>query len=214
MQENFEINAVSRDVQGKGASRRLRREGLVPGIIYGGDVEPQMFATKHNELLQHLDNEAFYSHILTVNIDGNAQKVVLKDLQRHPAKPFVMHVDLLRVSDKDRIKMHVPLHFLNEAKAVGVKAGGLLSREITDVEVSCLPKDLPEFIEVDVMNLDVGESIHLSEIKLPEGVEILQLGLGEDHDAAVVAIHAARGSKEEDEGEAAAEEGGEAATEE
>jgi len=210
MQENFEINAVSRDVQGKGASRRLRREGLVPGIIYGGDVEPQMFATKHNELLQHLDNEAFYSHILTVNIDGNAQKVVLKDLQRHPAKPFVMHVDLLRVSDKDRIKMHVPLHFLNEETCPGVKAGGKVSHLMTDVEVICAAKDLPEYIEVDLAGMNVGDTIHLSELKMPEGVEVLALAHDGEHDTGVVAIHAAKGGAEEAEEETAeGEEGGE-----
>lgn len=214
MSVSFELEAVSRSDTGKGASRRLRKTGMVPGIVYGAGKDPEMISVAHNELIQHLDHEAFYSHILSLKIDGNPQNVVLKDLHRHPAKPFILHLDLLRVSDNEKIKMHVPLHFLNETKAVGVKAGGLLSREITDIEVSCLPKDLPEFIEVDVMDLDVGESIHLSEIKLPEGVEILQLGLGEDHDAAVVAIHAARGSKEEDEGEVAAEEGGEAASEE
>ena len=214
MSVSFELEAVSRSDTGKGASRRLRKTGMVPGIVYGAGKDPEMISVVHNELIQHLDHEAFYSHILNLKVDGTPQSVVLKDLHRHPAKPFILHLDLLRVSDNEKIKMHVPLHFLNETKAVGVKAGGQLSREITDVEISCLPKDLPEFIEVDVMNLDVGESIHLSEINLPDGVEILQLGLGEDHDSAVVAIHAARGSKEEDEGEAAAEEGGEAASEE
>jgi large subunit ribosomal protein L25 len=209
MQENFEINAVSRDVQGKGASRRLRREGLVPGIIYGGDVEPQMFATRHNELLQHLDNEAFYSHILTVNIDGTAQKVVLKDLQRHPAKPFVMHVDLLRVSDKDRIKMHVPLHFLNEETCPGVKAGGKVSHLMTDVEVICAAKDLPEYIEVDLAGMNVGDTIHLSELNMPEGVEVLALAHDGEHDTGVVAIHAAKGGAEAEEETAEGEEGGE-----
>ncbi len=209
MQENFEINAVSRDVQGKGASRRLRREGLVPGIIYGGNAEPQMFATQHNELIQHLDHEAFYSHILTVNIDGTAQKVVLKDLQRHPAKPFVMHVDLLRVSDTDRIKMHVPLHFINEDTCPGVKAGGKVSHVIGDVEVICAAKDLPEFIEVDMAEMNVGDTIHLSELKMPEGVEVLALTHGGEHDTGVVAIHAAKGGAEAEEEGAAGEEGGE-----
>jgi len=209
MQENFEINAVSRDVQGKGASRRLRREGLVPGIIYGGDAEPQMFATKHNELLQHLDHESFYSHILTVKIDGTAQKVVLKDMQRHPAKPFVMHVDLLRVSDKDRIKMNVPLHFLNEETCPGVKAGGKVSHLMTDVEVICAAQDLPEYIEVDLAGMDVGDTIHLSELKMPEGVEVLALAHDGEHDTGVVAIHAAKGGAESEEGTAEAEEGGE-----
>ena len=213
MQENFEINAVSRDVQGKGASRRLRREGMVPGIIYGGDAEPQMFATKHNELIQHLENEAFYSHILTVNVDGKAQKVVLKDLQRHPAKPFVTHVDLLRVSMKDRIKMNVPLHFINEEGCPGVKAGGKVSHVMSDVEIICAAGDLPEYIEVDVAAMEIGDTIHLSELKLPEGVEILALTHGdEDHDTGVVAIHAAKGgASEDDESEAEGEEGGEEA---
>jgi large subunit ribosomal protein L25 len=209
MQENFEINAVSRDVQGKGASRRLRREGLVPGIIYGGDAEPQMFVTKHNELILHLEHEAFYSHILTVNLDGTAQKVVLKDLQRHPAKPFVMHVDLLRVSDSDRIKMHVPLHFLNEETCPGTKAGGKISHSLTDIEVICAAKDLPEFIEVDMAEMNVGDTIHLSELKLPEGVEILALTHGEDHDTGVVAIHAAKGGDVAEEETGEAEEAGE-----
>ncbi len=198
MSVSFELEAVSRSDTGKGASRRLRKTGMVPGIVYGADKDPEMIAVAHNELIQHLDHEAFYSHVLALKVDGNTQSVVLKDLHRHPSKPFILHLDLLRVSDNEKIKMHVPLHFLNETKAVGVKAGGLLSREITDVEISCLPKDLPEYIEVDVKDLDVGESIHLSEIKLPDGVEVLQLGLGEDHDVAVVAIHAARGSKDAD----------------
>jgi len=211
MQENFEINAVSRDVQGKGASRRLRREGLVPGIIYGGGAEPQMFATKHNELLLHLEHEAFYSHILTVNMDGKGQKVVLKDLQRHPAKPFVMHVDLLRVSDSDRIKMNVPLHFINEETCPGVKAGGKVGHSMTDVEVICAAKDLPEFIEVDMAGMNIGDTIHLSELKMPAGVEVLALTHEDDHDTGVVAIHAAKGGADDGEegGEAEAEEGGE-----
>jgi large subunit ribosomal protein L25 len=207
MQENFEIVAVSRGDQGKGASRRLRREGMVPGIIYGGGRDPEMFATKHNELIRHLDHEAFYSHILTVKVDGKAQKVVLKDLQRHPSKPFVTHVDLLRVAEGDRIKMHVPLHFLNEETAPGVKAGGQVSHTMTDVEVICEAQDLPEFIEVDLGAMAVGDIVHLSQLKLPEGVALVAFSHGDeaDHDAAVVAIHAPRGSageETEEEGEA------------
>ncbi|MCB1787246.1 MAG: 50S ribosomal protein L25/general stress protein Ctc [Chromatiaceae bacterium] len=195
MQENFEIEAVSRSDQGKGASRRLRREGLVPGIIYGGGKDPEMFATKHNELIQHLEHEAFYSHILTVKVDGKGQRVVLKDLQRHPAKPFVVHVDLLRVAESDRIKMHVPLHFLNEASCPGVKAGGQVSHTISDVEVICAAKDLPEYIEVDLGNLNLGDILHLTDLKMPEGVALVALSHGDpaEHDAAVVSIHAARG---------------------
>ena len=203
MQENFEIIAVSRGDQGKGASRRLRREGMVPGIIYGGGEDPEMFATRHNELIQHLDHEAFYSHILTVKVDGKAQKVVLKDLQRHPSKPFVTHVDLLRVAAGDRIKMHVPLHFLNEATAPGVKAGGQISHTVTDVEVICEAKDLPEYIEVDLGALNVGDIIHLTELKLPQGVALVALSHGDpaEHDSAVVSIHAPRGGGSDEAGE-------------
>ena len=205
MQENFEISAVSRGDQGKGASRRLRREGLVPGIIYGGGKDPQMFATRHNELLQHLEHEAFYSHILTVNLDGKVQKVVLKDLQRHPSKPFVQHLDLLRVAEGDRIKMHVPLHFINESTAPGVKAGGQVSHNLTDVEVICEARDLPEYIEVDLGSMQVGDIVHLTELKLPAGVSLVALTHGDpaEHDAPVVSIHSARGgaAAEGEEGE-------------
>ena len=209
MSISFELDAIVRSDTGKGASRRLRKTGMVPGIVYGAGKDPEMISVAHNVLLQHLDNEAFYSHILTLNVDGKSQNVVLKDLHRHPAKPFILHMDLLRVSDTDKIKMHVPLHFLNETTAVGVNAGGNLSKEITDVEVQCLPKDLPEYIEVDLAGLDIGEAVHLSDISLPEGVELLQLALGDDHDVSVAAIHAARGSQsdaeESEEGESEAE---------
>jgi len=193
MQETFEINAVSRSAQGKGASRRLRREGLVPGIVYGGDKTPELVATKHNELIRHLQHEAVYSHILTVNVDGAKQKVVLKDLQRHPAKPFVIHFDLLRVADTDRIKMHVPLHFLGEDVAPGVKQGGRAFHHFTDVEVVCQAQDLPEYIEVDLSGMGIGDIVHLSDLQMPEGVEVLALTQGADHDDAVVVIQAGRG---------------------
>jgi len=208
MQENFEIAAVSRKEQGKGASRRLRREGMVPGIIYGGGKDPEMFATKHNELIQHLDNEAFYSHILAVNIDGAQQKVVLKDLQRHPSKPFVTHVDLLRVAESDRIKMHVPLHFVNEETCVGVKTGGQISHHMSDVEVVCAAKDLPEFIEVDMADVEVGQIVHLQDMKLPAGVELVALLHGEvgEHEFPVVSIHSRGADTDEEESE----EGGDA----
>ena len=202
MSVSFELSAIARSDTGKGASRRLRKEGMVPGIVYGAGKDPEMISVAHNVLIQHLDHEAFYSHILSLDVDGNKQNVVLKDLHRHPSKPFILHMDLLRVKDDEKIKMHVPLHFINETKAVGVKEGGKISHSINDVEISCLPKDLPEFIEVDVMEMQVGDALHLSDIKLPDGVEIPQLGLGEDHDLAVVAIHAARGGAEEDAEEA------------
>lgn len=219
MAEDFNLNAESRSDTGKGASRRLRRTGLVPGIIYGSDKEPEMISVNHNELVLHLDNEAFYSHILTVTVDGKTQKVVLKDLQRHPAKPFVMHLDLLRVKSGEKLKMSVPLHFENMETAPGAKAGGIASQHVTEVEVSCLPKDLPEYISIDVGAFEIGDSVHLSEVKLPEGVEIPALALGEDHDQAIFAFVAARKEVEPEEeavegGEEAAAEGGEEETEE
>jgi large subunit ribosomal protein L25 len=202
MQENFEIVAVSRSEQGKGASRRLRREGMVPGIIYGGGKDPVMFSTKHNELIQHLDHESFYSHILTVKLDDKVQKVVLKDLQRHPAKPFVTHIDLLRVADSDRIKMHVPLHFVNEEKCAGVKMGGAVSHHMTDVEVICAAKDLPEYIEVDMTDVEMGQIVHLQDMTMPKGVELVALTHGEvgEHEFPVVSVQT-RGSGEVEVGE-------------
>jgi large subunit ribosomal protein L25 len=208
MQENFEINAVSRGDQGKGASRRLRREGMVPGIIYGGGVDPEMFATKHNELIQHLDHEAFYSHILTVNMDGKAQKVVLKDLHRHPAKPFLLHVDFLRVSRDEKLRLTIPIHFVNEQTCRGVKMGGQVSHNVTEIEVSCLPADLPEFLSVDMAEMDVGDSVHVSELELPERVELTQ---SVDPETTVVSIYTPQaesaGSEEDAEGAAEPDEG-------
>ncbi len=199
MQENFEIIAVSRSDHGKGASRRLRREGMVPGIIYGGGKDPQMFSTKHNELIQHLDNEAFYSHILTVQVDGKAQTVVLRDLQRHPSKPFVQHVDLMRVRMDEEIRMTVPLHFEGEEGCPGVKAGGTLLRGMSDVEIECLPKDLPEYIAVDVSNMQIDDIIHLSEVVIPAGVNLVGgEHLDEENDPMVVTIEVMRGSVEEE----------------
>jgi len=213
MQENFELIAESRSDTGKGASRRLRRTGQVPGIIYGAGKDPEMFSVAHNELIQHLDHEAFYSHILTVKVgDSQAQRVVLKDVQRHPAKPFVLHLDLLRVSESDKIRMHVPFHFIGESVAPGIKQGGVASHHIADAEISCLPKDLPEYIEIDVSGLDIGSAIHLSEIALPAGVEIPVLAQGPEYDAVVFSIGSGHGgAEEEEEGETAeGEEGGEA----
>ena len=206
MNENFEIEAESRDLQGKGASRRLRREGLVPGIIYGGDAEPQMFTVKHSDLIRHLDHEAFYSHILTVKVDGKSERAVLKDLQRHPAKPFVTHVDLLRVKMNESIRMTVPLHFEGEEACAGLKAGGMLLKSMVDLEVDCLPGNLPEYIAVDISGLEIGDMIHLSQLQVPEGVHIVGIEqIEEENDPMVVALEAPRAeSVEEEEGEAPA----------
>jgi len=203
MQETFEINATARADTGKGASRRLRRTGQVPGIVYGAHKDPSMISLAHNELVQHLEHEAFYSHVLSLKLDERAERVVLKDLQRHPSKPFILHVDFLRVAEDEKLKLHVPLHFVGEGASPGVKQGGRASHSQTDVEVTCLPKDLPEFIEVDISALDTGETLHLSDLKLPEGVEITALSQGPEHDLPVVAITAKHGGGvgEEDETE-------------
>ena len=203
MSETFEVTAEPRSDTGKGASRRLRRSGMIPGIVYGAHRDPEMIQLGHNVLIHQLENEAFYSHILTLKVGESSQQVILKDLQRHPAKPFLLHVDFLRVSADEKLKTHVPLHFVNEQICAGIKAGGIASHSLTSVEITCLPSDLPEFIEIDMTNLEIGDSIHLSELQLPAGVEIVALLQGEEHDAVVVSIHAkGGGASEEEEGEA------------
>ena len=209
---SFELTAEPRTDMGKGASRRLRRDGKVPAIIYGGNKDPEAVTLSHNELLRNLAHEAFYSHILTVKSAGTETSAILRDLQRHPSKPVILHADLQRVSATESLRTHVPLHFRGEDVAPGVKAGGLVSHELTDVQVECLPKNLPEFIEVDISGLDIGDSIHLSGLAMPAGVELVELARGEDHDLAVVSIHAKRGGGEEAEAGASGEgeaEGGE-----
>ena len=183
----FELSAERRADVGKGASRRLRRDGKVPAIVYGGEEEPMPVTLIQNEMNRRLENQAFYSHVLTLNLGSETQSVVLKDIHRHPYKRQLLHVDLQRVSASRRLHMRVPLHFLNEDKSpAGKTAGVLVLHELNEVEVSCLPKDLPEFIEVDLGALSVGDIIHLSELKLPAGVEVPELKLGKEHDVAVV----------------------------
>lgn len=191
MSVNFEVVALPRASKGTGASRRLRRQGQVPAIVYGGHAEPEMVSVSHNELLKHLEHEAFYSHLLDLQIADRTVKVVLKDLQRHPAKPFIQHVDFMRVTQDEKIRMVVPLHFINEERAKGVKLGGQVSHTINEIEISCLPKDLPEFIALDMTNVDVGQIIHLSEIPLPEGVSLAH---APDPDEPVVMIHGSHGA--------------------
>jgi large subunit ribosomal protein L25 len=198
---DFILNAEKRDDQGKGASRRLRRAGRVPGILYGGDDAPQAISLDHNEMIRNTAHEAFYSHILTVKLGGKDVQALVKDMQRHPAKPVIMHVDLLRVQADKAVRVHVPLHFLNEKTAPGVKeAGGVVSHHEIEVEVECLPKDLPEYLEVDCGAMQVGDAIHLTEVPLPEGVRLVALSHGDvkDHDQPVVSIHHARVTSEED----------------
>ena len=191
MKTSFELVAEFRDDQGKGASRRLRRTGKVPAILYGGHQDARALALDHTRLILMLENERFYSTILSLRVGEETQAAVLKDLQRHPYKNQVVHIDFQRVLEDEKIRMRIPLHFLNETTAVGVKTqGGVVSHLRNDIEVSCLPKDLPEYIEVDLLELGLGQIIHLSELKLPAGVELPELIHG--HDAPVVSIHAQR----------------------
>ncbi|WP_370979663.1 50S ribosomal protein L25/general stress protein Ctc [Agaribacterium sp. ZY112] len=205
--EDFKLDVIARDDAGKGASRRLRREeGLVPAIVYGGRKKPQNISIVYKELIKHLENEAFYSHLIELNVDGKAENVILKDLQRHPSKPVIYHADFLRVSKTKKLKMSAPIHFINEASSVGVKQqGGIVNHQMTELEISCLPADIPEFIEVDLAELEVGQSVHISDLKLPKGVESVALSHGADHDQSVAAIIKPRGMGEDEasEGEAA-----------
>ncbi|MDH5191902.1 MAG: 50S ribosomal protein L25/general stress protein Ctc [Gammaproteobacteria bacterium] len=197
---SFELNAEARTDVGKGASRRLRREEKVPAVVYGAGKDAVSLTMQHNELMHALENEAFYSHILDLKVNGKGEQVILRDLQRHPSKPRILHADFQRVSASEKIHMHVPLHFIGEEVAPGVKIdGGIVSHLKNDVEITCLPKDLPEYIEVDISNLGLNESVHLSELKLAAGVEIPELALGEEHDHAVVSIHLPRAAKEAEE---------------
>lgn len=210
----FELDAQVRDDIGKGASRRLRHANKVPAIVYGAGEAAVALTLDHNQMLNALSNEAFYSRILTLNISGKSEKVILKAMQRNPAKPRIAHMDFLRVRADQKLHMHVPLHFIGAENAPGIKEGGVFSHIISDVEVSCLPANLPEFIEVDLSNFMLDQTMHLSELKLPNGVELAALAHGvEGHDLPVVSLHIPRIVEEEApvvaaaEGEAAPAEG-------
>ncbi|PPD40461.1 MAG: 50S ribosomal protein L25 [Methylobacter sp.] len=192
MSNVFEFVAESRADSGKSAARRSRRQGNVPAVIYGGHSGPQMLVLNHNEVIKHLEHEAVYSHVLDVTVDGRTEKAILKGVQRNPAKFQVLHLDFLRVDMSEAVKVHVPLHFTHEATSVGGKKGGVAAHSMVDVEVSCLPSALPEFIEVDLTNLDIGGSLHLSDLVLPNGVEVVALAQGEDHNLPVVSMMASK----------------------
>ncbi len=196
--ENFVVDAQLRNDEGKGASRRLRRTGMVPAVIYGGSKEPQSISLPLNVMLQHIEHEAFFSHILDINVAGKSEKAVVKDLQMHPFRPIIMHIDFLRVDANSVIRMHVPIHFIGEDVAPGIKSGSVFTHQLTSVDVSCLATNLPEFIELDVSAMELGDSLHLSDIKLPAGVEIVDLSHGPEHDLPVVTIVATRGGVSDD----------------
>ena len=189
MADDFDLIAELRDDMGKGASRRLRRQGKVPAILYGGGRPPRNLAFDHNRVIQQLENESFYSSVLSVKVGDKEQAVILKDLQRHPAKRQILHMDLQRIREDEEIRMNVPIHFLNEEIAVGVKqGGGKVSHLMTDVEVVCLPKDLPEYLEIDVADVELNEMRYISDIPLPEGVTIPALAQGEEANQPIVSI--------------------------
>ncbi len=192
------IKAIGRNVEGKGASRRLRRAASIPAIVYGGKSEPMPIQLDHEKIWLASQNEWFYSSILSLDIDGKSESVLLRDMQRHPFKQLILHLDFLRVDANQTLRASVPLHLINaETSPAGKISGVVIMHELTQVEVSCLPKDLPEFIEVDLAALEVGGIVHLSEVKLPKGVEIPALKLGKEHDVAVVVAKHGRVEEEE-----------------
>lgn len=194
---SIEIKAVKRDEQGTGASRRLRRAGMVPGVVYGGDKPAVNISLQHKPLALEFRHEAFHSSVLNLELDGKKETVLLRDYQLHPVRNTLLHIDFQRVSASEKIHVKVPFHFINADVAPGVKlGGGIVAHIATEADVSCLPKDLPEFIEVDLAKLEMGHSIHLSQIALPKGVEFVQLAHG--NDATVASIAKTRGSASEE----------------
>jgi large subunit ribosomal protein L25 len=202
MRISFELAAEFRDGQGKGASRRLRHEGRVPAILYGGHKEPRAITLNHQKLMTLIDNEKFYSSIINLVVGDKKQAAIVKDLQMHPARNAIQHLDLQRVVETEKIRIHLPIHFKGEAASPGVKSqGGVVSHRIADVEVSCLPKDLPEFIELDLSKMEMNESKYLSDLPLPDGVTIPTVAKG---NAVVVTIHPPRAEEPEPTAEVAA----------
>lgn len=195
MSDNIQLNAEPREDSGKGASRRLRHTGMVPAVVYGGNNAPISIMLDHNSFLHALDNEAIYTQLIDLKVGKKPEVVVLRDLQRHPYKNKIMHADFFRIDNKKPIHVTVPVHPLNAEDCVGVKIdGGMLSLMTSEIEVICLPKDIPAYLEIDVTELHLGESIHLSQIKMPKGVEIVALMYDEDgeHDISVVSVYKTR----------------------
>jgi len=198
----FNLDAVVRTDLGKGASRRLRHADKVPAILYGGEEAPVALTLDHNKLNNAADFEAFYSHVLTLNIDGQKVEALVKDMQRHPFKPKITHVDFQRVIAGEELHTSVPLHFINEEKSAAIKAGGIAEHHVNEIEITCLPKDLPEFIEVDMAAVEMDATVHLSDLTLPAGVSSVELAKGDDaHNLAVVTVKPAPKAPEAEEGE-------------
>ncbi len=215
MAEKFDLIAEYRTDMGKGASRRLRHQGKVPAIIYGARRPPRTLVFDQNKVLKQLESESFYSRVLNIKVGDKSQAAIVKDLQRHPARHQILHMDLQRIVEDEQIRMNVPIHYVGEDVAVGVKdGGGKVAHLMTDVEVICLPKDLPEYFEVDVSALELDEMLHVSDIKLPDGVEIPLLAQGPEHDYAIVSIHVIKAAPVEEEVEEVVEEGAEEGVEE
>ena len=187
MSEEFNLIAEMRDDQGKGASRRLRRQGKVPAVIYGAGRDPRSLMFDHNKVLRQLDDPSFYSSILNIKVGEKSRAAIVKDIQRHPSKKQIIHIDLQRIVEDEQIKMQIPIHYLGEEDAVGVKiGGGTVTKIMTELEISCLPKDLPEFLEVDISELELDQMLNVSDISLPEGVEISDII--KEQDQAIVSI--------------------------
>lgn len=185
---SFELQAEARSDLGRRFTRRMRRSGKIPAVVYGGSKAPKSLLLEERSLNKQLADENFFSHILTLKSDEGSEQVIIKSLQRHPCRGDVMHLDFQRVSQDKRIKVRIPLHFLHEESAAGVKMGGRIEHFVPNVEVLCLPKDLPSFIAVDLTEVQLGQVLHLSDLKMPENVQVAQLALGSDHDMPVVGV--------------------------
>ncbi|WP_206484209.1 50S ribosomal protein L25/general stress protein Ctc [Thalassotalea sp. G2M2-11] len=199
MTDIFTLDAEVRTDLGKGASRRLRHANKVPAILYGEGKEPVSLTLAHNKVFRAQQEEAFYSHVLTLNVDGKPVECLIKDMQRHPFKPIIMHMDFMRVDATHDVHTNVPVHFINEEAVV--KKGGAVAHHIAEIAITCLPGKLPEYIEVDLADLEVGQTYHLSDVKFPEGVSSDELSKGENHDQAVVTANAPKGSSSDDDAE-------------
>jgi large subunit ribosomal protein L25 len=196
---SFEFDAEIRTTTGKGDARRARRLGKIPAIVYGGGLaEPVKIYLAHHRVAKALQNDAVYSHVLTLRFDGKEEKAILKALERHPSRPIIMHMDFQRINEKDKLHVHIPLRFLNQETSIGVKKGGVISHALVEVEVLCLPQNLPEFIEVDMAKVDLGQLVHLSDLTVPEGVELVDLTHGAINDRTVASLHANRSTDAEE----------------